>query len=115
MRQSSGTLKQSIGSSLQRLLVSKWVLPLGMAVVAIPVAIARPAGGQMSALGIVTMAAVVALGVYLLVGFGVTLAGFDAVAPEIAERLASDPDQQRLLTRWLARAVGRGSSAASPG
>jgi hypothetical protein len=106
MRQSSGTLKQSIGPSLRRLLLSKWVLSAAMGVAAAisVVAIARPAGGQTTVWGVVMIAVIVALGVYVLIGFGLTLAGFDAVAPEIAERLASDPDQQQLLTRWLARA-----------
>ncbi len=40
----------------------------------------------------------------MFLNVGLRLAGFDGEAPEIAGRLASDPDQQRLLTRWLERA-----------
>lgn len=91
---------------VQRLVPSKWALRIGigMAVAAILLATARPADDPPSVWNMAVMAIVVTLGVYVLIGCGLTLAGFDAVAPDIAERLAADPDQQRLLTRWLARA-----------
>lgn len=44
------------------------------------------------------------LTLYAVVIVGLQLAGFDGEAPEIAGRLASDPDQRRLLTRWVGRA-----------
>lgn len=40
----------------------------------------------------------------VLVNFVLRAAGVDVEAGEIAERLAGEPNQQRLLTRWLERA-----------
>jgi hypothetical protein len=46
----------------------------------------------------------VALVLGIILGIALQLAGFDADASEIAGQLASDPDQRRLLSRWLERA-----------
>jgi hypothetical protein len=53
---------------------------------------------------IVIVALLGALVLFVLLNLGFQLAGVDGEAPEIAEHLVSQPDQQRLLTRWLSRA-----------
>lgn len=74
-------------------------------VVALLVMVARSGDNSPSDLTRIAILAVVgALVLFVLVSFGLQLAGVDDEAPEIAERLASDPEQQRLLTRWLGRA-----------
>lgn len=89
--------------------MSRWQIALALAVVAVPAVIVvgvtnRPPFTVSTAVLVVLFAIlVVAVGTVLL-SVGLQLAGFDGEAPEIAGRLASDPDQQRLLTRWLERA-----------
>ena len=46
----------------------------------------------------------VAVLVYVLAGVGAQFSGVDTDVPELARHLAAHPEQQRLLTRWLARA-----------
>lgn len=41
---------------------------------------------------------------YVLLSLGLQFAGVDGDAPTIAQHLAAEPDQQRLLQRWLERA-----------
>ena len=41
---------------------------------------------------------------YVVLSLGLQFAGVDVDAPAIAQHLASEPDQQRLLQRWLERA-----------
>lgn len=61
------------------------------------------AGGvtPLAAVLTVLVALILALGLF---GVGLTLAGVDADAEAIADRLADDDVQQRLLARWLERA-----------
>jgi hypothetical protein len=64
-------------------------------------------GSGSNVTGVVVFVAFVAVAVLVLVFFFNTtlqLAGFDGEASEIAEHLATDPDQRRLLARWLGRA-----------
>lgn len=61
-------------------------------------------GGGRTPLEIVLLLAILGVVVLGLIGIALTLAGFDADAGEIADRLADDPIQRRLLTRWLERA-----------
>jgi hypothetical protein len=56
--------------------------------------------GAIGALVLVLVAALV----LIITNITLRLAGFDADASEIAGQLASDPDQRRLLSRWLERA-----------
>jgi len=52
----------------------------------------------------VVLALVVVVVAITLVQVGRMFAGVDPEVPELARHLASDPDQQRLLTRWMLRA-----------
>ncbi len=53
---------------------------------------------------VVTLAVLLTILFYVLLSLGLQLAGMDGEAPRIAQHLAADPDQQRLLQRWLERA-----------
>ena len=84
-----------------------WGIPLVVvAIGALIVVLARddrhPAGSVVMA--IVLIGAFIGLALVFLLKFGVGLAGFDGDVEPIASRLANDPDQRRLLARWLSRA-----------
>ncbi len=53
---------------------------------------------------VLTLAVLLTVLFYVLLSLGLQLAGMDGDAPQIAQHLAADPDQQRLLQRWLERA-----------
>lgn len=59
---------------------------------------------EITFLGLAMLAMASMLAVAVVLSYTLQLAGFDADAADIAQRLARDPDQQRLLTRWLGRA-----------
>lgn len=105
MRQSSGWYQ--IGRWLS---TRHWWIGAGLVVIAASVVVVArtddgtaadsgPALGEYALIAIVGLiAAIVAVNLLL------RAAGVDVEAGEIAERLAVQPDQQRLLTRWLERA-----------
>lgn len=73
--------------------------------IAIPVlAIAQPGHSTLGVTGIIVLAVLVTLLLIIVLNIALQLAGFDADASEIAGQLAGDPDQRRLLSRWLERA-----------
>ena len=99
MRQSSANRRNRRDRSTtdrKRYRGSRWVVVAGIALIAIATLASR---GQ-AVLEVVS----VALAVAVAVGFGLQLAGFDGEAEDIAHGLTTDPDQQRLLERWLVRA-----------
>ncbi len=53
---------------------------------------------------VLTLAVLLTVLSYVLLSLGLQLAGMDGEAPQIAQHLAADRDQQRLLQRWLERA-----------
>jgi hypothetical protein len=64
-------------------------------------------GGDSSARSATQVVLLVVLGTLValvVLGFGLQLAGFDSEAEDIARGLTTDPEQQRLLERWLTRA-----------
>lgn len=64
-------------------------------------------GGHVSAwrvTAVVLLAVAASMVVLVIVNVVIQLAGIDREASEISGHLAHDPDQQRLLTRWLGRA-----------
>jgi hypothetical protein len=69
-----------------------------VAVCALATVLPHPWGGYL--LG----ALLAGLLVVLVLQLGLQLSGVDADVPDIARRLSADPEQQRLLTRWLSRA-----------
>lgn len=87
-------------------LVSGWTM-ISVAVVAVaaPVLlVARTDHSMLGVSGIILLAVLVTLVLIIILNIALQLAGFDADASEIAGQLASDPDQRRLLARWLERA-----------
>ena len=111
MRQSRGNqqIDQSRSTTgWKRYLSSRWVVPAGILVFALPtlVIVARTDGSSAgrSLWQVVLLVALVALVVAVVLGFGLQLAGFDGEAEDIARGFTTDPDQARLLERWLTRA-----------
>lgn len=116
MRQSSALSPTSPIRRLAATLVRwRWLITAGIAIVAAAfVIVARSSvttsdgttttSSGLDATAIVSI--VVAVTIALIAGLNLLLniAGVDPQASEIAGRLAVDPDQQRLLTRWLERA-----------
>ena len=91
----------------------QWLTLRRAMVAAVVALIASPAllyalpGSRSVALQVATTATFVAMAALIgpiLYNVGLLLAGVDVEASAIAEHLAGDPDQQRLLARWLARA-----------
>lgn len=68
------------------------------------VGIVRSTDGPTSPGGYLVAAALALVALVTGLNLLFQLAGVDAQAPEIAERLAAEEDQRRLLTRWLERA-----------
>ena len=111
MRQSRGNQqidRNRSTSGWKRHLSSRWVIPAGILVFALPtlVIVARTDGSSASrsVWQVALLVVLLALLVVVLLGFGLQLAGFDGEAEDIAHGLTTDPDQARLLERWLTRA-----------
>ena len=64
----------------------------------------RGGDAALKVIGVELLVVLAALIGVVAVGVGRRLAGPDSEADAIAEALADDPDQQRLLARWLSRA-----------
>jgi hypothetical protein len=91
----------------RRLLSRRALVPLALVAIATPVVLVARAGDDSrtsNVLTIVLLTVMAALILFVVVNYGLQFAGFDGEASEIAEHLAVDPDQQRLLARWLGRA-----------
>lgn len=101
-------MRQSRVHLFARVLVS-WRGVLGAAAVVLAISVVLVARGSPGSSGPGAGTYVVAgfltlLGVIVVLNLVFQLAGVDPQAPAIAEQLAADEDQQRLLTRWLERA-----------
>jgi hypothetical protein len=106
MRQSSATCSPSLGRRFAVALATwRGLVTIAGLIVALSVLlVARTGEEQPSAGSYVAIGIVAALAVLVVASVGVRLAGVDTEAADIAARLAAQPDQQRLLTRWLERA-----------
>jgi hypothetical protein len=91
----------------RQLLSRRVLVPLALVAIATPVLLVARSGddaGTSDILTIVLLMIVAALILFVVVNYALQFAGFDGEASEIAGHLARDPEQQRLLARWLGRA-----------
>lgn len=97
----------STATGWRRLLSRRTLVLLALIAIATPVLlVARTddTGRTTGVASIVLLTILAALVLFVIVNYALQFAGFDGEASEIAEHLAVDPDQQRLLARWLGRA-----------
>lgn len=95
-------MRQSRGS--RRFAAWRWFISLAAINVAAAVILLARADGGDPTLGLIVMICLGVIWSAVIVHLLLRVAGVDAEASEIAAALAADPDQQRLLTRWLERA-----------
>ena len=102
MRQSSATFSHRFAVAL---VTWRGLVTIAGLVVALSVLVVARTGDEQPSIGsYVIIGIVTALAVVIVANLGFRLAGVDIEAADIAARLAAQPDQQRLLTRWLERA-----------
>jgi hypothetical protein len=93
-----------------RLVSRRTMIPVGVLLIVVSVLVVVAGdddGSAPNVAGIVVFVLLVVLMALVLafvLNLALQLAGFDGEASEIAEHLATDPDQRRLLSRWLGRA-----------
>ncbi len=107
MGQSSTTSKGRPLPKWQQLLRHRLVIPAAIVALLGPVLLVAGTGnnqGNMTPASIVLVVLLVVLAVIMIGNIALRLAGFDGDVPAIAGHLATDPDQRRLLSRWLERA-----------
>lgn len=91
----------------RRLLSRRALVPVALVAIATPVVLVARTGDDAGTSNVTTMVLltiVSALTLFVVVNYALQFAGFDGEASQIAQHLAVDPDQQRLLARWLGRA-----------
>lgn len=108
MRQSSGpSTNASFAERWSYRLLQPKLIPLTILALAVPVLIGALIGGGRDAFpiaGVEVLVLFLLAALFIVVDLGRRLAGVDGEASTIAGHLATDPDQQRLLARWLGRA-----------
>jgi hypothetical protein len=102
MRQSSKTSSGLDPIRWLRSIARRAVIPATVLVIGGSVMLAFGSGS--TPFQVVMLVVAVGLLIYSVVGLGLRFAGLDADALDIAGHLAHDPDQKRLLVRWLTRA-----------